>query len=576
MAALMFNAGAFHFHVAAPKLSWFQNINSMMNHHLAGLLGLGSLGWAGHLIHISMPTNTLLDAIDAGTPMMLNGRLIETLTDIPPPHVLCSPEIASQIVPGLGSGVSNFFSLNWMAFSDFLTFKGGLNPVTGSLWMTDIAHHHLAIAVMFIIAGHMYRTNWGIGQNLKDILDGQNGFPQGVNHRGLYEFLAESRHAQLSLNLAMLGSISIIVSHHMYSMPPYPYLGIEYPTVVGLFTHHMWIGGFLIVGASAHASIAMIRDYIPANHIGNVLDRILKSRDAIISHLNWVCIFLGFHSFGLYIHNDTMRALGRPNDLFSDTAIQLQPVFAQSVQRLHASLFNVSDVFNGSTVMVGGKIANAPFTLGTADFMIHHIHAFQIHVCLLILIKGVLYSRNSQLVPDKGKLGFRFPCDGPGRGGTCQVSGWDHVFLGLFWMYNCISIVIFHFSWKMQDVWGLSGGNFSQSSITINGWLRDFLWSQSSQVLNSYGQDISMYGLMFLGAHFVWAFSLMFLWSGRGYWQELIESIAWAHNKLKLAPTIQPRAMSITQGRAVGVAHFLLGGIATTWAFFFAHLIPLS
>ena len=31
-----------------------------------------------------------------------------------------------------------------------------------------------------------------------------------------------------------------------------------------------------------------------------------------ISHLNWVCIFLGFHSFGLYIHNDTMSALGRP------------------------------------------------------------------------------------------------------------------------------------------------------------------------------------------------------------------------------------------------------------------------
>ena len=140
-----------------------------------------------------------------------------------------------------------------MAFGDFLTFKGGLNPVTGSLWMTDIAHHHLAIAVLFIIAGHMYRTQFGIGQTLKEILDGQDGFPSGVTHKGLYEFLAESRHAQLSLNLAMLGSISIIVSHHMYAMPPYPYLGIEYPTVVGLFTHHMWIGGFLIVGASAHA-----------------------------------------------------------------------------------------------------------------------------------------------------------------------------------------------------------------------------------------------------------------------------------------------------------------------------------
>ena len=45
----------------------------------------------------------------------------------------------------------------------------------------------------------------------------------------------------------------------------------------------------------------------------------------------------------------------------------------------------------------------------------------------------------------------------------------------------------------------------------------------------------------------------MFLFSGRGYWQELIESIVWAHNKLNFAPAIQPRALSITQGRAVGL-----------------------
>jgi photosystem I P700 chlorophyll a apoprotein A1 len=30
------------------KLEWFQNVESMLNHHLAGLLGLGSLAWAGH------------------------------------------------------------------------------------------------------------------------------------------------------------------------------------------------------------------------------------------------------------------------------------------------------------------------------------------------------------------------------------------------------------------------------------------------------------------------------------------------------------------------------------------------
>ncbi|MBA0780963.1 hypothetical protein Gotri_005003, partial [Gossypium trilobum] len=39
----------------------------------------------------------------------------------------------------------------------------------------------------------------------------------------------------------------------------------------------------------------------------------------------------------------------------------------------------------------------------------------------------------------------------------------------------------------------------------------------------------------------------MFLFSRRGYWQELIESIVWAHNKLKVAHVTQPRALSIVQ-----------------------------
>jgi hypothetical protein len=33
------------------KLAWFQDIESMLNHQLAELLGLGSLSWAGHQIH---------------------------------------------------------------------------------------------------------------------------------------------------------------------------------------------------------------------------------------------------------------------------------------------------------------------------------------------------------------------------------------------------------------------------------------------------------------------------------------------------------------------------------------------
>jgi photosystem I P700 chlorophyll a apoprotein A1 len=603
MAGLMVFAGWFHYHVRAPKLEWFQNAESMLNHHLAGLLGLGSLSWAGHQIHVALPVN-----------QMLNKGMKPS--EIPLPHEYAFDAAKmGEFFPSFKQGLVPFFTLNWGVYKDFLTFKGGLDPQTGSLWMTDIAHHHLAIATLFIIAGHMYRTNWGIGHSIKEMLEAHKGPLTGEGHKGLYEVLTNSWHAQLAINLAMVGSLSIIVAHHMYAMNPYPYMGIDYLTQINLFTHHMWIGGFLIVGAGAHAAIFMVRDYDPVMNQNNLLDRMLRHRDAIISHLNWVCLFLGFHSFGLYVHNDTMQALGRPQDMFADWAINLQPIFAQAVQNIQAAAFGAgstapwvssptSPVWGGPTLAVAGKVSMSAIPLGTADFMVHHIHALTIHVTVLILLKGVLFARSSRLIPDKANLGFRFPCDGPGRGGTCQSSAWDHVFLGLFWMYNCISIVIFHFSWKMQsDVYGTvdaaSGkvthivdqinvitnsvtgatapfNQFAASSVDINGWLRDFLWAQAAPVINSYGTSASAYGLAFLGAHFVWAFSLMFLFSGRGYWQELIESIVWAHSKLKVAPAIQPRALSITQGRAVGVAHYLLGGIVTTWAFFLARFLAIQ
>jgi len=488
MSVLMLVAGWFHYHKAAPKLEWFQNAESMLNHHLSGLLGLGSLAWAGHQIHIGNPINKLLDSgMDP--------------KDLPDPHeFLINRDFLSVLYPSFKQGLVPFFTFNWSVYSDILTFKGGLNPITASLWLTDVAHHHLAIAVLFILAGHMYRTKFSIGHSMKEILEAHKGPFTGNGHRGLYEVLTTSWHAQLAINLAMLGSLTIIISHHMYAMPPYPYIAIDYPTQLSLFTHHMWIGAFCIVGAGAHGSIFLVRDYDATANYNNLLDRVLRHRDAIISHLNWVCIFLGTHSFGFYIHNDTMQALGRPQDMFSDKAIALQPIFAQWIQGLHTlapgntapnALATASYIFGGDPVILGSKIALVPMKLGTADFLVHHIHAFTIHVTVLILLKGLLYSRNSRLIPDKANLGFRFPCDGPGRGGTCQVSGWDHVFLGLFWMYNSISVVIFHFSWKMQsDIWGsvtpqgtishITGGNFAEGALTINGWLRDFLWSQAS------------------------------------------------------------------------------------------------
>jgi photosystem I P700 chlorophyll a apoprotein A1 len=383
----------------------------------------------------------------------------------------------------------------------------------------------------------------------------------------------------------MAGSCCIAFAHHMYAIPMYPSCASDYPTVLSLFSHHIWVGGILTLGAGAHASIFFIPSFHPSFHpshsFSTYLLHVLKHRDVILGHLLWVSIGLGFHSFSLYIHNDSFQGFGRPEDIFHDNSIQLKPVFALAIMK-HTSHFDMQ-------MMLGEKsFYFISQELGTADLIVHHIHAFTIHVALLIFGKGILYARNSRLMSDKLEKGFRYPCDGPGRGGTCQISAWDHISLSVFWMYNSFSGVLFHSFWKMQsDVWGIyikpkasfihiSSSDYSLHSAFINGWLRNFLWSSSAQGIQSYATSISGYGLIFILDHFVWAFSLMFLYSGRGYWQEFIESILWAHHTLKIIPHIQPRALSISQGRAVGFIHYVVGGVGCTWAFVISRMVVLT
>jgi len=520
----------YHMHVKWSTVSFYKKLKSLSIHHSAVLFGLGSISWCGHLIHISVPLNRLLDS------------------GVDPAVIPCPQDL---LLSGIGpSDISKILGC--------FSCKG--------VFLGQVAAHHLSVGVVFImgcVIGIRYRVT-----NYEKI--SRATAP-----------LAYSWHAQLSINLAIAGSCSIAFAHAVSAIPVYPYCGSDYPTVLCLFSHHMWLGGGFIVGAGAHASIFMIRDWAcySKNSLCNsfILQQICYHRDVIIAGQIWVCIANGLHSFGLYIHNDTLQALGRPEDTFSDNSIQLKPVLAAWVQTLRIAYVDIE--------VLDGKVVRMTQELGTADFMVHHIHAFTIHTTLLILLKGVLYARHSRLVNDKLELGFRYPCDGPGRGGTCQISPWDHIYLAVFWMYNSQSVVLFHYFWKMQsDVWGvydvssqkimhITGGDFSVNSGTINGWLRNLLWSQAAQVIQSYGSSISGYGLIFILAHFVWAFSLMFLYSGRGYWQELIESIQWAHHKLKIVPYIQPRALSISQGRAVGLTHYILGGIGCTWAFFISRML---
>jgi photosystem I P700 chlorophyll a apoprotein A2 len=92
-------------------------------------------------------------------------------------------------------------------------------------------------------------------------------------------------------------------------------------------------------------------------------------------------------------------------------------------------------------------------TIGPGDFLVHHAIALGLHTTTLILVKGSLDARGSKLMPDKKYFGYSFPCDGPGQGGTCDISAWDAFYLAVFWMLNTIGWVTFYWHWKHITLW---------------------------------------------------------------------------------------------------------------------------
>jgi photosystem I P700 chlorophyll a apoprotein A2 len=590
LSSLLLFAGWLHLQPSfKPSLDWFKANEYRLNHHLSGLFGFSSLAWTGHLVHVAIPESR-------GTHVGWDNYL----TVLPHP-----------------AGLTPFFSGNWKVYAQepdtashifgssegagnaILTFLGGFHPQTKSLWLTDMAHHHLAIAVLFIVAGHMYRTNWVIGHQIKLILEAHRppAGRLGIGHIGLYETITNSLHFQLGLALACLGVATSLTAQHMYAIPPYAFLANNFPTQAALYTHHQYIAGFLMVGAFAHGAIFFVRDYDPAvnskNGELNVLARMLEHKEAIISHLSWVSLFLGFHTLGIYVHNDALVAFGQP-----EKQILVEPLFAEWIQAASGkTLYNFDLLLasSSSTATAASSELWLPgwlnavndgknslfLTIGPGDFLVHHAIALGLHTTTLILVKGALDARGSKLMPDKKDFGYSFPCDGPGRGGTCDISAWDAFYLATFWMLNTIGWLTFYWHWKHLALWQGNQIQFNESSTYLMGWFRDYLWLNSSPLINGYNpfgmNSLSVWAWMFLFGHLVWATGFMFLISWRGYWQELIETIVWAHERTPLANLVRwkdkPVALSIVQARLVGLVHFAVGYILTYAAFVIASTI---
>nr|GFA79253.1 photosystem I P700 chlorophyll a apoprotein A2, chloroplastic [Tanacetum cinerariifolium] len=185
-----------------------------------------------------------------------------------------------------------------------------------------------------------------------------------------------------------------------------------------------------MIGAFAHGAIFFIGDYNPEQNEDNVLARMLEHKEAIISHLSWASLFLGFHTLGLYVHNDVMLAFGTP-----EKPILIEPIFAQWRQSAYGKTSYGFDILLSSTngpafnagrsiwfpgwlnainensnslfltIGPGDFLVHHAIALGPGDFLVHHVIALGLHTTTLILVKGALDARGSKLMPDKKDFG---------------------------------------------------------------------------------------------------------------------------------------------------------------------------
>ena len=568
-----------------------------LNYHIGVLIGCTSLLWSGHLIHVAIPVSR---GITTSVWSLFNVQ----------PH----PE-----------GLAALFSMDWTVFSSgvtpmnefgssinsgesILTLHLGLNGFTDSLWLTDISHHHLAIAVVFIWAAHLYSSVFkGFGQSISHTLLAHGHSEQ------LVLSVNKSLHLQLALALSGLGVITSLVAQHMYSLNPMVYLTSDYVTYLSLYVHHQYIASFMMVGSFAHAGIFLVRDSyscdllerptgggnqsrnsdsnLDAQGIGEdnwedntsygvrwhlneatLISQIIEHKAAIIAQLSWVCLFLGFHVLGIFMHNDVVTAFGEV-----EKQILIEPVFAQIIQSASGK-----DSYGMALLVpsIPTSLDSVLLPLGPTDLMAHHSIALGLHVTVLILLKGALDARGSTLMQDKVHFGYGFACDGPGRGGTCDISAWDSFYLATFWQLNTVAWLTFYFHWKLLALGQAASATFNESGVYLMGWFRDYLWFNSSQVINGYSaygaNDLAVWDWIFLLAHLVWALGFMFLISWRGYWQELIDSILFMHLQAPVLGSIwqgqyyTPVALSIVQARFIGLVHFSVGFILTYAAFVIA------
>ena len=206
LASLLAVCGSsFHMHCSC---AWLSRKNRSAAARVV-LLGLRAVSWAGHAGAVSLPASS---ALDSGFDCL--GRAAEPGR---------SPAAASH------------------AFSNLA--GAALNPETGAAFAGQVAAHHAYVGFYAIARAVL---SWGAGR-------GQQA--RAASRAPWRTAPLRSAHHSLASALGSLALASALYAWLSSAAPPHPLLASQYASMLSLFCHHLWVAGFLLAGAAAHACI---------------------------------------------------------------------------------------------------------------------------------------------------------------------------------------------------------------------------------------------------------------------------------------------------------------------------------
>jgi photosystem I P700 chlorophyll a apoprotein A1 len=132
-------SGYIHYHLNLISFKFVNKYKSISTHHLFIFMGLGLGSWSGHILHISLPSITLV----------LSGL---TVNQIPYPHDLLFISSMSKLFPGFSGSALVDFSI-YSPYASKVSLLGlSIDPLTGSIPLVQILAHHFYLSITALIA----------------------------------------------------------------------------------------------------------------------------------------------------------------------------------------------------------------------------------------------------------------------------------------------------------------------------------------------------------------------------------------------------------------------------------------